>query len=125
MTGMPDIFRPEVLAAFMQQVVDEPQLPILYMSTVSFDMLIYLDDWLIAIPGDLRRDSSSVLTTLCLEHATYASHHQKDLDFAAAMGGFHSMCQSYTAAFVRRTTSTAQRSLPSRNAQATNPTGAA
>lgn len=38
MNGMSGIFRPEVLAAFMQQVIDEPVLPILYMSTVRLDL---------------------------------------------------------------------------------------
>lgn len=33
--SMQDIFRPEILAAFMQQVIDEPVLPALFLRTVS------------------------------------------------------------------------------------------
>lgn len=33
--GMQEIFRPEILAAFMQQVIDEPVLPALFLRTVS------------------------------------------------------------------------------------------
>lgn len=33
--SMSDAFRPEVLAAFMQQLVDEPVLPVLFMRTVD------------------------------------------------------------------------------------------
>lgn len=32
---MPDAFRPEILAAFMQHVVDQPELPVLFLRTVS------------------------------------------------------------------------------------------
>lgn len=32
--SMPDAFRPEVLAAFMQQVVDQTPLPVLFLRTV-------------------------------------------------------------------------------------------
>lgn len=37
--SMPDAFRPEVLAAFMQQLVDEPVLPVLFMRTVRLGAL--------------------------------------------------------------------------------------
>lgn len=32
---MPDAFRPEVLAAFMQQVVEQTPLPVLFLRTVG------------------------------------------------------------------------------------------
>lgn len=35
---MTDVFRPEILAVVMQQIMDEPVLPVLFLRTVSVNL---------------------------------------------------------------------------------------
>lgn len=39
---MTDVFRSEILAVVMQQIVDEPVLPVLFLRTVSIQLHIFI-----------------------------------------------------------------------------------
>ena len=40
---MTDVFRSEILAVVMQQIMDEPVLPVLFLRTVCYTMLLLFD----------------------------------------------------------------------------------
>jgi hypothetical protein len=92
---MTDVFRSEILAVVMQQILDQPVLPTLFMRTVSSHhstyshakMLIHIYN-----QGDSSRQNVQVIDRLRLHDATLTANYEEDLDNSAALAGLHPLC---------------------------------
>jgi hypothetical protein len=91
---MTDVFRSEILAVVMQQILDEPVLPTLFMRTVSRDFPRFPRSTLLthATQGDPSRQNVQIADRFRLHDATITVGHKKDMDNPFALGGFHPMC---------------------------------
>ena len=94
---MADIYRSEILAVVMQQIVDEPVLPTLFLRTVS---------WIVAPPrsvgtplmrvsslGDPSSEDVQVTGRVRFDHTPLTVNYQEDLDEWAPMGRVHRVCE--------------------------------
>lgn len=99
---MADGFRPEVLAAFMQQVVDEPVIPNLFLRTVhsSRSLLLAAPMSDASSSGHPSCHDLQVAAALRLDDAPLAPHRQKGLDRRPALGGLHPPRQGHRAQLV-------------------------
>lgn len=91
---MTDVFRSEILAVVMQQILDEPVLPTLFMRTVSRGFTRFPRSTMLthATQGDPGRQNVQIADGLRLHDATFTVGHKKDMDNPVALGGFHPMC---------------------------------
>lgn len=90
---MTDIFRSEILAVVMQQILDEPVLPTLFMRTVSSRHFHARKAFILTrVQGDPSRQDVQVAQWFRLDDITLPTDHQKDLDDASALGGLYSLC---------------------------------
>lgn len=91
---MTDVFRSEILAVVMQQILDEPVLPTLFMRTVSrsFARLLRVTTLTHATQGDPSCQNVQIADRLRFHDATITVGHKKDMDNPLALGGFHPMC---------------------------------
>lgn len=95
---MSDAFRPEVLAAFMQRVVDDQVLPVLFLRTVRpFCRRISLTR-----VGDPSGVDVQVAAAVCVDHAALPAHHEASLEDSVSLGGIHPMRQGDCAQLVQR-----------------------
>lgn len=98
---MADIYRSEILAVVMQQIVDEPVLPTLFLRTVSSDAKAGP----VGSPrsrgcsslGDSSRKDVQVAGGIRFDHPSLAVDYQEDLDERTAVGRVHRMCKGYCA----------------------------
>jgi len=78
---MTDVFRSEILAVVMQQIMDEPVLPVLFLRTVSgpllFDTDLSLSSGDTGYPGG---NNIQVPCRLCINHSALATDHEEDMD---------------------------------------------
>jgi hypothetical protein len=91
--SMTDVFRSEILAVVMQQLVDEPNLPVLFLRTVS-KPVHNLGTLLIHPSGDTSCDNVQVSCGFRLDDPAITAHHQKNLDQSSSVGRVHKMCES-------------------------------
>jgi hypothetical protein len=120
--SMTDVFRSEILAVVMQQILDELVLPTLFMRTVS-------PEWFSVSPVDIHTciqgDSSSqdiqVTYRFCLSNIALTTNHEKDLDNTAALGGFHSLCGDRRALEFPSAVTTPERTTTGTSGQAATP----
>lgn len=99
---MADGFRPEVLAAFMQQVVDEPVIPNLFLRTVRSSRSLFLQALMFdsSSAGHPSCHDLQVAAALRLNDAPLAPHRQKGLERRPALGGLHPPRQGHRAQLV-------------------------
>jgi hypothetical protein len=107
---MADAFRPEILAAFMQQVVDEAVLPTLFLRTASVAMnfssgIRSSKTQPTIFSGHHRRHHVQVFAAICVDYAPLPSHYQKSLDDPSTVGRFYPLRESHRAAQFRRAAS--------------------
>ena len=77
---MTDIFRSDILAVVMNQLVDEPNLPTLFLRTVSIGARVLLSPPADNVIGYSSSDYVSLTCRLCLHDSTYTPDHEEDLD---------------------------------------------
>jgi hypothetical protein len=99
---MADIYRSEILAVVMQQIVDEPVLPTLFLRTVSLDAKAgpvgssRSRGCPVALSlGDSSGKDVQVVGGVCFDHPSLAVDYQEDLDERTAMGRVYSVCKGY------------------------------
>jgi hypothetical protein len=94
--SMTDVFRSEILAVVMQQIMDEPVLPVLFLRTVSSPLLFDADPSLsygdTGYPGG---DNIQVPCWLCINHSSLATDHEEDMDKSATVGRVYPMRKGY------------------------------
>jgi hypothetical protein len=80
---MTDVFRSEILAVVMQQIMDEPVLPVLFLRTVcclSYYIVLFDLNLYPFIPGNPSRDDLQVTRWLCINNTTFSLNHQENMD---------------------------------------------
>jgi len=110
--SMADIYRSEILAVVMQQIVDEPVLPTLFLRTVS---------WIVAparpvgtpltgmsSSGDPSCEDVQVAGRVRFDHPPLTVNYQEDLDEWTPMGRIHRVCEGDCAGQLRRVATIAQ-----------------
>ena len=101
--SMTDVYRSEVLAVVMQQIVDEPVLPVLFLRTVSTHAQLFMS-YLMSIPtGHAGGCHLQVTHSIRLLNFTFSTDHQEGLDKSPALGGLHSLRKANRAFVFRRT----------------------
>jgi hypothetical protein len=104
---MSDGFRPEVLAAFMQQVVDAPKIPNLFMRTVSLQTLLSKEELQShtdrSTTGYPSRHDVQVAAAVRVDDPFVAPHRQEDLGGRPSLGRLHPPGESDRTEFVRCT----------------------
>ena len=102
---MADIYRSEILAVVMQQIVDEPVLPTLFLRTVSFffgggdkrpgSVGSPLLTRTVRFVGDSSGEDVQIAGRVRLDHPSLAVDHQKDLDERTAVGRVYRVCEGH------------------------------
>ncbi len=113
---MTDIYRSEILGVVMNQLVDVPNLPTLFMRTVRPPPIVPSDesrfyraaDPSLLTTGHPGRDHIPLVARLRVDDAPLAPDHEEDLDEPAAVGGLHPVRQAHRAAELRRAPAAAQ-----------------
>ena len=75
---MTDVYRSEILAVVMQQIMDEPILPVLFLRTVSYSAhlpLIWFNDHLFLHSGHTSCDDLQITRGLCLDNSAITTHY--------------------------------------------------
>ena len=118
---MTDVFRSEILAVVMQQIVDEPVLPVLFLRTVGWFSTCRLPFLNCVFPflGYTSSDNLQVTRWLRVDNFTFALDHEKDLDDSAALGGLHSVCGVGLARELSGVIATPERTAAGTSGQAT------
>ena len=89
---MTDVFRSEILAVVMQQIVDEPVLPVLFLRTVSPFYHRKLAQGAHGIKtGHPSGQHIQIPCGLRIDNPAISPHHEEDLDEPSLMGGIHSL----------------------------------
>lgn len=110
---MTDVFRSEILAVVMQQIMDEPILPVLFLRTVSVCCLgERLSDGFMHPIGDTSSENLQVFNWLCVDDAALSAYNQEDMDQSTPLGGLYSLCESHRSCKFQRPTSAAKGSTP-------------
>jgi len=119
--SMTDIFRSEILAVVMQQILDEPVLPTLFMRTVSSKLNLYPRSEIVhaSTQGHSSRQDIQVAYRFRIDDVTLAIDHEKDLDDSAALGGLHSLCGVGLARELSGVIATPERTAAGTSGQAT------
>jgi Symplekin tight junction protein C terminal len=93
---MTDVFRSEILAVVMQQILDQPVLPTLFMRTVSSDCSTYYSHakmlTRIRFQGDTSRQNVQVVDRFRLHDVTLTTDYEKNLDHSTALAGLYPLC---------------------------------
>ena len=101
---MTEIFRSEILAVVMNQLVDEPNLPTLFLRTVRHQRISHLENRMLEnkhgpltryVIGHPSSDDIPLAARLRLNNAALATDHQEDLDESAPLGGFHPLREAH------------------------------
>jgi len=93
--SMTDVFRSEILAVVMQQIMDEQTLPVLFLRTVRIVPKLSVYSILYIVLGDPSSHDIQDISWLCIHNTPLSLDHQKNLDESAPLGRFHPMCQSH------------------------------
>ena len=92
---MTDVFRSEILAVVMQQIMDEPVLPVLFLRTVNpktSRMQIVRLTWCFFSGHSSCYDLQN-LSQLRVDDPPLTSHHQKNMDESSSMGRVYPLRQ--------------------------------
>ena len=122
--SMTDVFRSEILAVVMQQIMDEPVLPVLFLRTVgSFQVTSsYLRPCVLTLaPGDSSCHDVQVPRRLRVDDAALATDHEENLDKPAVMGGLYPLRQGDRPRELRRAAAAAQGPAARATRQAAEP----
>lgn len=116
---MPDAFRPEVLAAFMQQVVDETVLPVLFLRTVSppFVSRRFGAD---VLAGHPSCHDVQVAAAIRLDDAPLSPNRKKGLDDGTALGGLHPLRKGHRTSLFRGALAASRRAAQGCRREAAN-----
>ena len=94
---MADIYRSEILAVVMQQIVDEPVLPTLFLRTVSWIGAPVRSDHRSPgnhhLSGDTSSEDVQVTSRVRFDHSPLTVDYQEDLDEWTPMGRVHRLCE--------------------------------
>ena len=77
---MTDVFRSEILAVVMQQIMDEPVLPVLFLRTVSSDLSQNFLVSFIDYAGYTGCNDIQIISRLRLHNPPLSTNNEKDLD---------------------------------------------
>lgn len=90
---MTDVFRSEILAVVMQQIMDRPDLPVLFMRTVS-EVVMFREPRgsPVQLAGYSSRHDIQISGRVRLDYPPLAINHQKDLGRPSIMGWIHPLC---------------------------------
>jgi len=97
--SMTDVYRSEVLAVVMQQIVDEPVLPVLFLRTVSTHNQLFMS-YLMSIPtGHAGSCHLQITHSIRLLNLAFPTDHQEGLDKSPTLGGLYSLRKANRAFF--------------------------
>lgn len=94
--SMTDVFRSEILGVVMQQIVDERDIPILFMRAVSLVVSQRLL-WLKVVPGHPSCPDVHLSCRIRRNNPPLASHYQENMDESCTVDGFHSLRKGHCA----------------------------
>lgn len=77
---MTDVFRSEILAVVMQQIMDEPVLPVLFLRTVCLRPNVVDGYSLIRSLGNSSRDNVQISGRVCVDDITITTDHKENMD---------------------------------------------
>lgn len=106
---MTDVFRSEILAIVMQQIMDEPVLPVLFLRTASVSLRHVIPILTGIFSGHPSCDDIQVTRGLCVDNAALPANHEEDLDEPSPLGGIYSMRKGDCAGEFRSSSAVAQR----------------
>jgi hypothetical protein len=118
---MTDAFSPEILAAFMQKIVDEPTLPTLFLRTVSPSFHHQREKNYLLIQTHLGNPSGlyiQIIATFRIIHIVFSVDCEEDLGNGSALGRVYSMCESDGSFIVWRVITITERAIEGRGGEA-------
>src|SRR5260221_12979404 len=96
---MTDVYRSDVLAVVMQQIVDEPVLPVLFLRTVSTRGWLFLSYLMSTPTGHASCCHLQITHSIRLLNLALPTDHQEGLDKSPALGGLHPLRKANGAVF--------------------------
>lgn len=110
---MTDVFRVEIFAVVMQQIVDEPVLPVLFLRTVSQKTKVKSINLIqTTMIGNTGSYYLQIASRLCLDDPPFTPYYEENLDEFASVGGFHPLCQSDCSCKLQRASTIAEGPTP-------------
>jgi len=101
--SMTDVYRSEILAVVMQQIVDESVLPVLFLRTVSTHGQLSSSYLIGDSAGHAGRCHLQVTHSIRLLNVAFPTDHQEGLDKSTTLGGLHPLRKTNGAFLFRRT----------------------
>jgi Symplekin tight junction protein C terminal len=101
--SMTDVYRSEVLAVVMQQIVDESVLPVLFLRTVSIHGHLLISYLMSTPTGHAGCCHLQITHSIRLLDLAFPTDYQEDLDKSTTVGGLHSLRKANRALLFRRT----------------------
>lgn len=117
--SMTDVFRSEILAVVMQQIMDEPVLPVLFLRTVGVVCSMFYPLHSLFIVGHSSRHNLQIPCRFRIHNAALPPDNEKNLDKSTTMGRLYPLCESHRTSLVWCSPSATQRSATRAGGQAT------